>query len=140
MLKCINCQMCSGMHRKLDSFHLINFFGRRGTSSQEQLQSSSQGLSLSVTILIPSLFNKCNTKGKLNAAVKAYGRRRKTLFLDMFYAKMLKKDLRFECMKNFDGCKEECYVHRVSGVFRVHGPIAGGDFKLLDAFFESSEQ
>ena len=98
--------------------------------------------SLSVTILIPSLFNKCNTKGKLNAAVKAYGRRRKTLFLDMFYAKMLKKDRRFECMKNFDGGEEEeeCYVHRVSGVFRVHGPIAGGDFKLLDAFFESSEQ
>ena len=81
--------------------------------------------SLSVTILIPSLFDCCKTRVDIETAVMNFGETHKTVLMDLYFEEMLEVDSRYECMKAFNGLggEYECFVDNVSPLMQLPGPL-----------------
>ena len=94
--------------------------------------------SLSVTVLMPSLFGECKTRTDLETKVGAWGEANKTFFMDRYYKEMLEVDERYQCMKAFDGLggDYECFVDRVSSLSQSALPLAS-TFEIIDHWFEN---
>ena len=95
--------------------------------------------SLSVTILIPSMFEDCKTRYDLETAVFAFRELHKKFFMDLYFQELLEADARYECMKAFDGLggDYECFVDSVFPLTQAPYPMSS-TFKIIDYSFEMS--
>ena len=97
--------------------------------------------SLSITILIPSMFEDCKTCNDLETAVFAFGELHKKFFMDLYFQELLEADPRYECMKAFDGSGDasgyECFVDSVFPLTQAPYPMSS-TFKIIDYSFETS--
>ena len=97
--------------------------------------------SLSVTILIPSMFKDCKTRDDLETAVFAFRELHKKFFMDLYFQKLLEADPRYECMKAFDGSGDasgyECFVDSVFPLTQAPYTMSS-TFKIIDYSFEMS--
>ena len=70
--------------------------------------------SLSVAVLIPSMFEDCAGRQDLEHLVACFGETHKKFFMDLYFPEMIATDARYECMKAFDGNGDasgyECFV------------------------------
>ena len=95
--------------------------------------------SLSVAVLIPSMFEECKTREDLETAVFAFGELHKKFFMDLYFQELLEADARYECMKAFDGLggDYECFVDSVFPLTQAPYPMSS-TFKIIDYSFETS--
>ena len=95
--------------------------------------------SLSVAVLIPSMFEDCKTRDELETAVFAFGELHKKFFMDLYFQELLEADARYECMKAFDGLggDYECFVDSVFPLTQEPYPMSS-TFKIIDYSFETS--
>ena len=95
--------------------------------------------SLSVAVLIPSVFEDCKTRDELETAVFAFGELHKKFLMDLYFPEMLATDARYECMKAFDGLggDYECFVDSVFPLTQAPYPMSS-TFKIIDYSFEMS--
>ena len=86
--------------------------GGTSTTLHFSKNTGDQTYSLSVTVLIPCMFEDCKTCDDLETAVFAFGELHKKLFMDLYFQELLEADARYECMKAFDGLggDYECFV------------------------------
>ena len=95
--------------------------------------------SLSVAVLIPSMFEDCASRQELETAVFAFGELHKKFFMDLYFQELLEADPRYECMKAFDGLggDYECIVDSVFPLTQAPYPMSS-TFKIIDYSFETS--
>ena len=97
--------------------------------------------SLSVAVLIPSMFEDCASRQELETAVFAFGELHKKFFMDLYFPEMIATDARYECMKAFDGNGDasgyECFVDSVFPLTQAPYPMSS-TFKIIDYSFEMS--
>jgi len=97
--------------------------------------------SLSVAVLIPSMFEDCASRQELETAVFAFGELHKKFFMDLYFQELLEADARYECMKAFDGSGDasgyECFVDSVFPLTQAPYPMSS-TFKIIDYSFEMS--
>ena len=97
--------------------------------------------SLSVAVLIPSMFEDCAGRQDLETALFAFGELHKKFFMDLYFQELLEADPRYECMKAFDGSGDasgyECFVDSVFPLTQAPYPMSS-TFKIIDYSFETS--
>lgn len=97
--------------------------------------------SLSVAVLIPSMFEDCASRQDLETAVACFGETHKKFLMDLYFPEMLATDARYECMKAFDGSGDasgyECFVDSVFPLTQAPYPMSS-TFKIIDYSFETS--
>jgi hypothetical protein len=97
--------------------------------------------SLSVAVLIPSMFEDCTGRQDLETAVFAFGELHKKFFMDLYFQELLEADPRYECMRAFDGSSDasgyECFVDSVFPLTQAPYPMSS-TFKIIDYSFEMS--
>ena len=97
--------------------------------------------SLSVAVLIPSMFEDCAGRQDLEHLVACFGETHKKFFMDLYFPEMLATDARYECMKAFDGSGDasgyECFVDSVFPLTQAPYPMSS-TFKIIDYSFEMS--
>ena len=99
--------------------------------------------SLSVAVLIPSMFEECKTREDLETAVACFGETHKKFLMDLYFPEMLEADARYECMKAFDGGGDvsgyECFVDNVFPLTQSAYAMSS-TFKITDYWFEMSSE
>ena len=97
--------------------------------------------SLSVAVLIPSMFEDCAGRQDLEHLVACFGETHKKFFMDLYFPEMIATDARYECMKAFDGNGDasgyECFVESVFPLTQAPYPMSS-TFKIIDYSFEMS--
>ena len=97
--------------------------------------------SLSVAVLIPSMFEDCASRQELETAVFAFGELHKKFLMDLYFPEMLATDARYECLKAFEGRGDasgyECFVDWVFPLTQAPYPMSS-TFKIIDYSFEMS--
>jgi hypothetical protein len=82
--------------------------------------------SLSVSVLIPSMFDDCAGRQDLETAVACFGQTHKKFLMDLYFPEMLATDGRYEC-----------FVDSVFPLTQAPYPMSS-TFKIIDYSFEMS--